>query len=110
MRALPLAAVILYVAGTMCAGAAAQSYSWCAYFTGGPVTCEFATLEQCMRAIRGKTALCDQNAQIVPPSNTQPKPAHRTKSASAPSAGAEAVSRDRGTENSRRNFLTRSPR
>ncbi len=75
MRALLLAAVTL--AGAMSTVAEAQSNAWCAYFTGGPVNCEFATLKECMDAIKGKTALCNENAQAVPHSDAQPKPQHR---------------------------------
>lgn len=46
-----------------------QNGQWCAYFTGGPVNCSFSSLQQCMDAIRGKTALCNQNAQYVPPNS-----------------------------------------
>jgi Protein of unknown function (DUF3551) len=76
MRALLLAALAVAVAGTMSTGAEAQSNAWCAYFTGGPVNCEFATLKECMDAIRGKTALCNENAQADQPSGAQPKAQH----------------------------------
>jgi Protein of unknown function (DUF3551) len=108
-KALLLAAA-LFVTGAMSTGAAAQSYSWCAYFTGGPVTCEFTTLEQCMQAIRGKTALCNQNSPTAPTGHTPPKPVRRTKSASAPPAGAEATSGDQGPDTPRRSIISRRPR
>jgi len=54
-----------------------QNGQWCAYFTGGPVNCSFTSLQQCMDAIRGKTALCTQNAQYVQPTNTRPSPPNR---------------------------------
>lgn len=44
---------------------------WCAYFTGGPTNCGFASFEQCLQAIRGKTGLCDRNPQYVPPDSDQ---------------------------------------
>jgi hypothetical protein len=34
---------------------------WCAYFTGGPTNCAFARFEDCLAAIKGKTALCVQD-------------------------------------------------
>jgi hypothetical protein len=44
-----------------------QNGQWCAYFTGGPTNCSFATFEECLRAIKGQTGLCNQNQQNVPP-------------------------------------------
>jgi len=41
---------------------------WCAYFTGGPTNCGFATFEQCLEAIHGKTGLCDRNPRYAQPS------------------------------------------
>lgn len=63
--------IIAFVA-TLSTSAEAQSdqQQWCAYFTGGPTNCGFATFAQCLEAIRGKTALCQQNAQYVPPSGS----------------------------------------
>jgi Protein of unknown function (DUF3551) len=110
MRALQLAAATLCVASAMSTCAEAQSYPWCAYFTGGPVDCKFTTLEQCMAAIRGKTALCNQDAPIVPPGDTRPKPAHRAKNALASPAGSEAIGGGHATETPRPNVSSRSPR
>ena len=56
-----------------------QNGKWCAYFTGGPTNCSFATFEECLQAIKGKTALCNQNQQYVPPGSVQPSPAHRRR-------------------------------
>ena len=44
---------------------------WCAYFSGGPTNCAFATFAQCLEAIRGKTALCQQN---IPPAGESQVP------------------------------------
>lgn len=44
-----------------------QQQQWCAYFTGGPTNCGFATFAQCLQAIRGKTGLCEQNAEYTAP-------------------------------------------
>jgi hypothetical protein len=44
-----------------------QNAQWCAYFTGGPTNCSFTTFEDCLQTIKGKSALCVQNAQDVPP-------------------------------------------
>ena len=84
MKTLTAAISILVIGEMLNTGAQAQNYPWCAYFTGGPVNCQFATLKQCMEAIHGKTALCNQNAEYVPPANTQPtqtqsKSAHRRR-------------------------------
>jgi Protein of unknown function (DUF3551) len=52
-------------------GAGAQTQNdqqqWCAYFSGGPTNCTFATFAQCLEAIRGKTALCQEN---IPPAGS----------------------------------------
>ncbi len=56
-----------------------QNGQWCAYFTGGPTNCSFATFEECLQAIKGKTALCDQNHQYAPPASAQPSPDHRRR-------------------------------
>jgi hypothetical protein len=45
---------------------------WCAYFTGGPTNCDFASFQDCLVAIKGKTALCVENAQNVPPARSDP--------------------------------------
>jgi hypothetical protein len=50
---------------------------WCAYFTGGPTNCGFATFEECLQAIKGKTALCNQ--QYAPAAASPPTPVHRRR-------------------------------
>lgn len=50
---------------------------WCAYFTGGPTNCSFATFEECLQAIRGKTGLCNQSSQYVAPAARARNPGHR---------------------------------
>lgn len=72
MGRLSVSAVATLVAlGALACGAHAQGdqqkQQWCAYFTGGPTNCEFATFDDCLQAIKGKTALCVQNAQYVTP-------------------------------------------
>lgn len=68
-RTLLIAVAILAVGVALANGATAQSSQqnkeWCAYFTGGPTNCGFATFEGCLHAIEGKTALCVQNAQYA---------------------------------------------
>jgi hypothetical protein len=54
-----------------------QPGEWCAYFTGGPTNCGFATFQQCLEAIHGKTGLCDHNPRYVPPASAQPSPGRR---------------------------------
>jgi hypothetical protein len=59
------------------AQAPAQSTQWCAYFTGGPTNCGFSTFEECLKAIKGKTGLCNQSPQNAPsPPDDQSAPAH----------------------------------
>ena len=69
-----LIAIAILVGGALASGAQAQSDQqngqWCAYFTGGPSHCDFATFQDCLQAIKGKTALCVQNAQDVPPAGS----------------------------------------
>ena len=56
-----------------------QNGQWCAYFTGGPTNCSFATFAACLQAIKGKTGLCNQNEQYAPPASAQPSPDHRRR-------------------------------
>jgi hypothetical protein len=67
-----LIAVASLVVGAVLANSAQaqsgqQKEQWCAYFSGGPTNCSFSTFEDCLQTIKGKTALCVQNAQDVPP-------------------------------------------
>jgi hypothetical protein len=67
-RTLAGLAIILIVPVSLSTGSRAQKeqqqqQQWCAYFTGGPTNCGFATFAQCLEAIRGKTGLCEQNAE-----------------------------------------------
>jgi Protein of unknown function (DUF3551) len=75
LRTLAIAAMILFPGGFRSYAQTQneqQNGLWCAYFTGGPTNCGFATFEQCLAAIRGKAALCDRNqhANSAPPSAT----------------------------------------
>lgn len=54
-----------------------QSDQWCAYFTGGPTQCEFATFAQCLQAIKGKTGLCERQQQSVTPATPAPSSPNR---------------------------------
>jgi hypothetical protein len=78
-----LAIVGLFLVGdALGTSAQAQSAQWCAYFTGGPTNCGFATFEQCLQAIKGKTGLCNQsqqNQQPAPSSGEQPAPVHHRR-------------------------------
>jgi hypothetical protein len=73
-RKLLIAVAILGVGSALIDGAQAQSDQqnepWCAYFTGGPTSCNFTTFDDCLQAIKGKTGLCVQNAQYAPPAGT----------------------------------------
>lgn len=71
-RMLAIAIGILAAGGMIASGARAQNNPWCAYFSGGPTNCGFTTFGDCLAAIKGKTALCDRNAQYVPPAGSQP--------------------------------------
>ena len=53
-----------------------QNGQWCAYFTGGP-RLRICDLRGMLRAIKGKTALCDQNQRYAPPASARPSPDHR---------------------------------
>jgi hypothetical protein len=69
-----LALGILLVGDVLSAGTQAhgnQQDKWCAYFTGGPTYCTFASFAKCLDAIRGKTALCDQNPEYGRPASPQ---------------------------------------
>jgi hypothetical protein len=73
-RILLIAVAILVVANALVRGGEAQAEQpnnqWCAYFTGGPTNCDFATFDDCLQVIKGKTGLCVQNAQYVPPAGS----------------------------------------
>lgn len=58
---------IAAVVGSALHGAHAQNGPWCAYLTGGAPNCAFATFPECIKAIQGKTAICDRNADYVAP-------------------------------------------
>jgi hypothetical protein len=81
-RTLPISIGIFGLMAMLGAGAQAQNdqQQWCAYFTGGPTNCAFATFAQCLEAIRGKTALCQQNAQYVAPAGSNSGTGRRNRS------------------------------
>lgn len=64
---LAIAIGVLVIGDLLDPGAQAQSNPWCAYFSQGPTNCGFTTFDDCIKAIQGKTGLCDRNAQYVPP-------------------------------------------
>jgi hypothetical protein len=66
---LPISVGVFVFVAALGTGAQAQNaqQQYCAYFTAGPTNCGFATFAQCLEAIRGKTALCQQNAQYGAP-------------------------------------------
>jgi hypothetical protein len=82
-RTLPIAAGIFGLVAIPGPGAQGQNnqQQWCAYFTGGPTNCGFATFAQCLEAIHGKTALCQENAQYVPPAGSNSGTGHRRRAA-----------------------------
>jgi hypothetical protein len=86
-RILLLAVAILVVGGALANRAQAQSNQqngqWCAYFTGGPTNCGFATFDDCLQAIKGKTGLCNQNTQYVPPAGSNSNTGNRRRHHSA---------------------------
>jgi hypothetical protein len=84
---LAIAVGVLVIGGLLTAGAQAQSNPWCAYFSQGPTNCGFTTFDDCIKAIQGKTGLCDHNAQYLAPAgsnsssaNTRPRRLHRQAS------------------------------
>jgi hypothetical protein len=67
MRSPPTLAIAALVAAIALRSAAqAQGNPWCAFFSGGPTNCGFATLQDCMKAIQDKPGLCDRKPQGVP--------------------------------------------
>jgi hypothetical protein len=64
-----IATTILIVGKMLSVAAQEQNARWCAYFSGGPVNCGFATFEECLKAIHGKTGLCQQ---YLPPAEPNP--------------------------------------
>jgi hypothetical protein len=82
-RTLPISVGIFSLVAMLGASAQAQNdqQQWCAYFTGGQTNCGFATFAQCLEAIRGKTALCQQNAQYVAPAGSNSGTGRRGPSA-----------------------------
>jgi hypothetical protein len=64
-----IATTILIVGKMLSVAAQEKNAQWCAYFSGGPVNCGFATFEECLKAIHGKTGLCQQ---YLPPAERNP--------------------------------------
>lgn len=88
-----LVIAIAVLAGSALNGAHAQNPPWCAYLTGSSPDCAFATFQECLKAIQGKTGICDRNAESTGPTKTD----SASPSAAAPNSavtgtiGAEAV-------------------
>jgi hypothetical protein len=72
-RTWAIAIAVLIVGDMLSARAQEQGDQWCAYSSNGPVNCGFATLEDCIKAIQGKTALCDHPSST---SGRRPRPHH----------------------------------
>ena len=78
-----LVIAIAVVVGFALTVAHAQNDPWCAYLTGGTPNCAFATFAECIKAIQGKTGICDRNpeytapteADSASPSTAMPNPA-----------------------------------
>lgn len=79
-----LAIAIAALVGSALNGAHAQNGPWCAYFTGGTPNCTFATFAACIKAIQGKTAICDRNAEYAGP--TEPDSASSSTAPPNPAA------------------------
>lgn len=86
-RTFAAALVILIIGGALGSRALAQNdqqnQAWCAYFTGGPTNCSFATFDDCLQAIKGKTALCVQNTQYAAPTGSDTSTGNRRRHHSA---------------------------
>jgi hypothetical protein len=67
------------IAAAFSTAALAQDKPWCAFFSGGPTNCDFKTLEDCMKAIKGKTGLCDRKSQDVPPAGSDASSTNRRR-------------------------------
>jgi hypothetical protein len=61
------AIAIAVLAGSVLDGACAQNDPWCAYLTGSSPNCAFATFADCIKAIQGKTGICDRNSEYAAP-------------------------------------------
>jgi hypothetical protein len=87
-RLLLIAVAGLVVGSALASSARAQSgqqnAQWCAYFTGSSTNCSFSTFEDCLQTIKGKTALCVQNAQNAPPPNSNASTGNGRRHHSAP--------------------------
>lgn len=78
-----LVIAIAVLVGSALDSARAQNGPWCAFLTGGSPNCAFATFAECIKAIKGKTAICDRNAEYAAPAeadsdshaNATPNPA-----------------------------------
>lgn len=88
-RSLVIASAVL--AGSALNGAYAQNDSWCAYFSGGATKCAFATLEECIKTIQGKTGICNRNAQHVAPGEANSS----SSSAASPNPAATGMMAER---------------
>jgi hypothetical protein len=86
-----IAIVVLIVGNIIGAGAQEHNDQWCAYFSGGLVNCEFATFEECLSAIHGKTGLCQQ---YPPPAGPNPGSGNIHRRHSRPDAQAPRLISD----------------
>jgi hypothetical protein len=59
--------------------AEAQSYPWCAQYSGdGGMNCGFTTFQQCLADVSGIGGFCTQNSTYQPPQVPRPR-ARRTR-------------------------------
>lgn len=88
-----LVTAIAVLVGSALNGAHAQNDLWCAYFTGGSPSCAFATFDECIKAIRGKTGICDRKAEPAAP--MEPNASSPSAAIPSPAATATTTSKDR---------------
>jgi hypothetical protein len=69
MKALMLVMGVFVGVGVFGTGAYAQTYPWCAIYSGGmggTRNCGFSTYDQCMAAVSGNGGYCALNNQYAP--------------------------------------------
>ena len=71
MKPVALAAMAAFIIPIAGVPAQAQTYPWCAYYSGGDMggatNCGFSTFAQCMATISGIGGMCQVNTQYIPP-------------------------------------------
>jgi len=89
----PVIAIAVLV-GSALNSAHAQNGSWCAYLTGGTPNCALATFAECIKAIQGKTGICDRNPEYTAPTEAD----SASPSAATPNPGATGTIDNEGEE------------